>query len=248
MVGRVADRAVQIFGGAGYIADYGIERLYRDVRLFRIYEGTSQIQQTGHRPRDDQARRLEIPLSRLQGRGLGRGRPASAGAPQRIAGPTPRPLPQAGGRGGRRAMDTTQPLPPRRPHRARHRRVARYRQDDRRGLHRAGRDRLYLARARPRPVSRPPPELGENCIALPLDVSTVAGCKALAAAARRAQRRSSTSSSTMPAPPGASRSTMFPEKRLGQGDGPQRQIALLPHPGAPPGAQGGGEPRRARPR
>ncbi|WP_084582827.1 acyl-CoA dehydrogenase family protein [Sphingomonas azotifigens] len=45
MVSRVADRAVQIFGGAGYIADYGIERLYRDVRLFRIYEGTSQIQQ-----------------------------------------------------------------------------------------------------------------------------------------------------------------------------------------------------------
>jgi acyl-CoA dehydrogenase len=45
MVGRVADRAVQVFGGAGYIADYGIERLYRDVRLFRIYEGTSQIQQ-----------------------------------------------------------------------------------------------------------------------------------------------------------------------------------------------------------
>jgi acyl-CoA dehydrogenase len=44
-VGRVADRAVQIFGGAGYIADYGVERLYRDVRLFRIYEGTSQIQQ-----------------------------------------------------------------------------------------------------------------------------------------------------------------------------------------------------------
>lgn len=45
MVGRVADKAVQIFGGAGYIADYGIERLYRDVRIFRIYEGTSQIQQ-----------------------------------------------------------------------------------------------------------------------------------------------------------------------------------------------------------
>lgn len=45
MVGRVADRAVQIFGGAGYVADHGIERLYRDVRLFRIYEGTSQIQQ-----------------------------------------------------------------------------------------------------------------------------------------------------------------------------------------------------------
>jgi acyl-CoA dehydrogenase len=44
-VGRVADRTVQIYGGAGYIADYGIERLYRDVRLFRIYEGTSQVQQ-----------------------------------------------------------------------------------------------------------------------------------------------------------------------------------------------------------
>jgi acyl-CoA dehydrogenase len=45
MCGRVADRAVQIFGGAGYVSDYGIERFYRDVRLFRIYEGTTQIQQ-----------------------------------------------------------------------------------------------------------------------------------------------------------------------------------------------------------
>ncbi|MDJ0948856.1 MAG: acyl-CoA dehydrogenase family protein [Alphaproteobacteria bacterium] len=45
MVGRVADRAVQIHGGAGYIAEYSVERFYRDVRLFRIYEGTSQIQQ-----------------------------------------------------------------------------------------------------------------------------------------------------------------------------------------------------------
>lgn len=43
--GRVADRAVQVFGGAGYVADYGIERFYRDVRIFRLYEGTSQIQQ-----------------------------------------------------------------------------------------------------------------------------------------------------------------------------------------------------------
>ncbi len=60
MVGRVADRAVQVHGGAGYVADHGIERFYRDVRLFRIYEGTSQIQQLviaretlkahGHRP------------------------------------------------------------------------------------------------------------------------------------------------------------------------------------------------------
>ena len=45
MCGRVADRAVQIHGGAGYVAEYAIERFYRDVRLFRIYEGTSQIQQ-----------------------------------------------------------------------------------------------------------------------------------------------------------------------------------------------------------
>lgn len=45
MVGRVADRAVQVHGGAGYISEYAVERLYRDVRLFRIYEGTSQIQQ-----------------------------------------------------------------------------------------------------------------------------------------------------------------------------------------------------------
>ncbi|MDQ0138066.1 acyl-CoA dehydrogenase [Neorhizobium galegae] len=45
MVGRVADRAVQIHGGAGYMTDYGIERFYRDARLFRIYEGTTQIQQ-----------------------------------------------------------------------------------------------------------------------------------------------------------------------------------------------------------
>jgi acyl-CoA dehydrogenase len=45
MCGRVADRAVQIHGGAGYMAEYPIERFYRDVRLFRIYEGTTQIQQ-----------------------------------------------------------------------------------------------------------------------------------------------------------------------------------------------------------
>src|SRR6185437_13042822 len=43
--GRVADRAVQIHGGAGYMRGVPVERLYRDARLFRIYEGTSQIQQ-----------------------------------------------------------------------------------------------------------------------------------------------------------------------------------------------------------
>lgn len=45
MCGRVADRCVQMFGGYGYIGDYGIEQFYRDVRLFRLYEGTSQIHQ-----------------------------------------------------------------------------------------------------------------------------------------------------------------------------------------------------------
>ncbi|HWT39454.1 MAG TPA: acyl-CoA dehydrogenase family protein [Paraburkholderia sp.] len=45
MCGRVADRAVQIHGGAGYVSEYAVERFYRDVRLFRIYEGTTQIQQ-----------------------------------------------------------------------------------------------------------------------------------------------------------------------------------------------------------
>jgi len=44
-VGRIADRAVQNHGGSGYIRGIAVERLYRDVRLFRIYEGTSQIQQ-----------------------------------------------------------------------------------------------------------------------------------------------------------------------------------------------------------
>lgn len=45
MVGRVADRAVQIHGGSGYMKDFRVEQLYRDVRLYRLYEGTSQIQQ-----------------------------------------------------------------------------------------------------------------------------------------------------------------------------------------------------------
>lgn len=45
MCGRVADRCVQIHGGAGYISEYAIERFYRDVRLFRLYEGTTQVQQ-----------------------------------------------------------------------------------------------------------------------------------------------------------------------------------------------------------
>ena len=45
MVSRVADNALQILGGAGYMEDNAITRMYRDTRLFRLYEGTSQIQQ-----------------------------------------------------------------------------------------------------------------------------------------------------------------------------------------------------------
>ncbi|MZR31414.1 acyl-CoA dehydrogenase family protein [Sneathiella litorea] len=43
--GKIADRAVQIHGGAGYMSEYKVERFYRDVRLLRLYEGTTQIQQ-----------------------------------------------------------------------------------------------------------------------------------------------------------------------------------------------------------
>lgn len=60
MCGRVADRCVQMFGGYGYILDNSVARFYRDVRLFRLYEGTSQIHQlniarqtlnaAGHKP------------------------------------------------------------------------------------------------------------------------------------------------------------------------------------------------------
>ncbi|MDV6230682.1 acyl-CoA dehydrogenase family protein [Rhodococcus cercidiphylli] len=44
MVGQVADLAVQIHGGAGYMREVPVERIYRDVRLLRLYEGTSEIQ------------------------------------------------------------------------------------------------------------------------------------------------------------------------------------------------------------
>lgn len=45
MAGRVADRGVQIHGGSGYINEFPVERFYRDVRLLRLYEGTTQVQQ-----------------------------------------------------------------------------------------------------------------------------------------------------------------------------------------------------------
>ena len=45
MCGRVVDRVVQIYGGAGYLAEYDAERFFRDARIYRIYEGTTQILQ-----------------------------------------------------------------------------------------------------------------------------------------------------------------------------------------------------------
>jgi acyl-CoA dehydrogenase len=44
MVARVADRGVQIHGGLGYLSSTVVERMYRDCRLYRLYEGTSEIQ------------------------------------------------------------------------------------------------------------------------------------------------------------------------------------------------------------
>jgi butyryl-CoA dehydrogenase len=44
MAERVASDAIQIHGGYGYVADFPVERIYRDVRVFQIYEGTSDIQ------------------------------------------------------------------------------------------------------------------------------------------------------------------------------------------------------------
>ena len=58
MCGRVMDRVVQIYGGAGYLAEYDAERFFRDARIYRIYEGTTQILQlqiAKHMLRDFQA-------------------------------------------------------------------------------------------------------------------------------------------------------------------------------------------------
>ncbi len=44
MCERVASAAIQVFGGYGYVADFPVERHYRDARITEIYEGTSEIQ------------------------------------------------------------------------------------------------------------------------------------------------------------------------------------------------------------
>jgi alkylation response protein AidB-like acyl-CoA dehydrogenase len=44
MAERVASDAIQIHGGYGYLADFPVERIYRDVRVCRIYEGASEVQ------------------------------------------------------------------------------------------------------------------------------------------------------------------------------------------------------------
>jgi acyl-CoA dehydrogenase len=46
MAGRVADRAVQVFGGRGYMREYAAERFYRELRVERIWEGTSEVQRS----------------------------------------------------------------------------------------------------------------------------------------------------------------------------------------------------------
>jgi len=46
MAGRVADRAVQVFGGRGYMRENVAERLFRELRVERIWEGTSEVQRS----------------------------------------------------------------------------------------------------------------------------------------------------------------------------------------------------------
>ena len=67
MAGRVADRAVQVFGGRGYMRENVAERFYRELRVERIWEGTSEIQRAHHRPPDDQARSRLAGLTRPPG-------------------------------------------------------------------------------------------------------------------------------------------------------------------------------------
>ena len=64
MAGRVADLAVQVHGGTGYMREVPVERIYRDVRLLRLYEGTSEIQRLivgGSLLRDQRTSRPDTP-------------------------------------------------------------------------------------------------------------------------------------------------------------------------------------------
>ena len=44
MAERVASKAIQVHGGAGFLEDHLVEKIYRDVRVYQIYEGTSEVQ------------------------------------------------------------------------------------------------------------------------------------------------------------------------------------------------------------
>ncbi|HRZ62044.1 MAG TPA: acyl-CoA dehydrogenase family protein, partial [Rubrivivax sp.] len=44
MAEAVCSAAIQVFGGYGYVSDFPVERIYRDVRVTQIYEGTSEVQ------------------------------------------------------------------------------------------------------------------------------------------------------------------------------------------------------------
>jgi hypothetical protein len=83
MAGRVADLAVQVHGGSGYMRDVPVERIYRDVRLLRLYEGTSEIQRLiigGGLIRAQQRRRLRASgMARPEWRKIGDGTMAAGG-------------------------------------------------------------------------------------------------------------------------------------------------------------------------
>ncbi len=66
-LGRVADRAVQVFGGMGYCKDLPIEQLYRDSRIYRIFDGTSEIHRIVVARRRSQKRRVAVRYPVIRG-------------------------------------------------------------------------------------------------------------------------------------------------------------------------------------